>query len=428
MTRSGARQGVAVAAGFVLAALAGGTLWWRGRTSLRWLAFALLLAYLVPWVVAWAWAPGHWRRILARFTLFTLGTAVIWLGLELAAVTGLVNYPALTRAPISEWWYGPPYNVADRDLLYIHRPYLKLTGSQPGDIAANLCLASTVYGYDVRYDRHGFRNEADLDAADVAVIGDSFIEAPTMPTSMTMTSVLARLSGLTVANLGLSAYGPQQELRVMERYALPLRPAIIVWAFYEGNDFKDMARYDGLRAQVRDEARRRFRLEASLARNVLLALQRPLRGCIAPLVPALPSGVLPGAHPIRMHLVRPPAPPPDAELETLAKIFGDADRMTRTIDSRLIVVFVPTSFRVYHDLLDCRDCSEGVDDLSARIERSLRRVSPRIEYLDLTTSLRGAARRGELVYRPDDTHWTAAGHRVAAEAISGVLRARSTNR
>jgi len=88
-------------------------------------------------------------------------------------------------------------------------------------------------------------------------------------------------------------------------------------------------------------------------------------------------------------------------------------------------MFVPTSFRVYHDLIVCRDCGEGVDDLPGRIERSLSGVSPRIAYLDLTTSLREAARRGELVYRPDDTHWTAAGHRVAAEALSGVLRVAS---
>ena len=42
----------------------------------------------------------------------------LWLILELAGVARLVN-PALTRAPIRDWWYGPPYNTADEGLLYV---------------------------------------------------------------------------------------------------------------------------------------------------------------------------------------------------------------------------------------------------------------------------------------------------------------------
>lgn len=57
---------------------------------------------------------------------------------EAAALSGLVQYRVLFGAPISDWWYGAPYNVVDRELLCIHRPHLRLTGTQPGDIAAAL--------------------------------------------------------------------------------------------------------------------------------------------------------------------------------------------------------------------------------------------------------------------------------------------------
>ena len=414
-------RGAAIAASLVLASVGAAVLWSMARTSTRWLALAVLGTYLIPWAISCGWAPEHCRTIAIRFALSTAGIAAVWLSLEAAAIAGLVNYQALLRAPISEWWYGPPDNVVDPDLLYLHRPYLRLSGSQPGDLAAGLCQDGATYRYDVRYDRHGFRNEEDLAVADIAVVGDSFIEAPTIPTRLTVTAVLERLTGRTVANLGMSAYGPQQELVVLARYALALQPTVLVWAFYEGNDFKDMARYEGRRAQVQQEGRRRFRPEASLTRNALMALHRLLRGCVAPAAPGMPSGILPRAQPLRMHFIRPPSSPADDQLSALAGIFAEAEAMARRGSSRLIVLFIPTSFRVYHDLIDCRDCEGGADDLPERMRAMLRRVSPRIEYLDLTQPFRVAAREGELVYRPDDTHWTPAGHRVAAEAIGRLL-------
>ena len=426
--RSPRRRRVTVVAAAVAATLPAAAIWWTGRTELRSLAAAAVLTYVLPWAVVWACAPGCRRAILLRFGASLVGIGVAWLALELAGVARLVNYPALMRAPISDWWYGPPYNIVDDELLYIHRPYLRLSGAQPGDMTATPCTGSPVYRYDVRYDRHGFRNETDLEQANIAVLGDSFVEAPTISTSMTMTSILARLTGRTVANLGLSAYGPQQELAVLMRYAAPLRPSVIVWAFYEGNDFKDMARYEQRRAQLRDAERRHVRAEASLAWNALLAVQRVVRGCTTPPTQALPSGMLPGSRPIRMQFIPPPSLPGDKEIETLATIFSDAYAWARRIDSRLLVVFVPTSFRVHHDLVDCRDCPATLDDVSRPIERMLQTVSRDIEYLDLTGPLREAARRGQLVYRPDDTHWTEAGHEVAAEALSRLLGAGAARR
>src|SRR5205807_430492 len=47
----------------------------------------------------------------------------------------------------------------------------------------------------------------------------------------------------TVANLGQYDYGPVEELAVLRRYGLPLRPRIVVWMFFEGNDLVDVARY-----------------------------------------------------------------------------------------------------------------------------------------------------------------------------------------
>jgi hypothetical protein len=70
-----------------------------------------------------------------------------------------------------------------------------------------------------------------LDRADIVVIGESYIEAPMIRDNALSTTVLAGLQGRKVANLGNSGYGPQQELAVLKRFGLPLRPKVVVWAF-----------------------------------------------------------------------------------------------------------------------------------------------------------------------------------------------------
>jgi lysophospholipase L1-like esterase len=41
-----------------------------------------------------------------------------------------------------------------------------------------------------------------------------------------------------------------------------------------------------------------------------------------------------------------------------------------------------------------------------------------VGFVDLTPALTAAASRGELVYFPDDTHWSAAGNAVVAQALA----------
>ncbi len=99
------------------------------------------------------------------------------------------------------------------------------------------------------------------------------------PTPYLMTSVLGELENATVANLGLSGYGPQQELATLKRYALPLNPKTIVWVFYEGNDLGNVDGYERDIAALTNE-NRFMPWMRSFSRNALLALGRIRRGCI----------------------------------------------------------------------------------------------------------------------------------------------------
>ena len=56
----------------------------------------------------------------------------------------------------------------------------------------------------LRYDQNGFRNDQDLSSAEIAVLGDSYVESPMFPSSVLATTRLAEATHTSVANFGQS--------------------------------------------------------------------------------------------------------------------------------------------------------------------------------------------------------------------------------
>jgi len=344
--------------------------------------------------------------------------------LEALTVTGLVDYRSVLGTPIDEPWSHPD-NLLDPRLLHIHMPYHR----------------QWFAGIEYRYDRHGLRNERDLEAADIVVVGDSFIEGWRVSAGDMLTTRLAEELDVTVANLGQSWYGPQQELELLRRYGVPLRPKVCVWAFYEGNDLRDVQRYDEATrnwdafAQEQHTFARR-----SFTRNVQLAVRRILdsmrRDDAAHEAEAKKlSGIFagPGDTKTTMIFLREwhgPSVPEYVEpsLKVVHSTLERASELCRANGAELLVVFIPTKLRVYRDLTSFDADAEPprwvIDDLPQRLEAALRRDLPEVRFLDLTAVLTDAATKGSLLYFAEwDTHWTAEGHRVAAAAIAERLHA-----
>ena len=109
----------------------------------------------------------------------------------------------------------------------------------------------------------------------------------------------------------------------------------------------------------------------------------------------------------------------------LERVLRQAQVLAATTGSRLVLVFVPTKYRVYRDAVtfpDGSDCASWVlNDLPRRLEKLALAISPEILYLDLTPRFRRHASAGTLLYFLDDTHWTRAGHEVVAEALTPLL-------
>ena len=119
-------------------------------------------------------------------------------------------------------------------------PLLPLAGMPDATlVVCNETGQWTIYNSDP----HGFRNppEAWSRTPRVVLVGDSFVHGHCVQSDQSIPAHLARRFG-RVFNLGSGGHGPLAELATLREYAEPLRPPVVLWVFYEGNDLtKDFA-------------------------------------------------------------------------------------------------------------------------------------------------------------------------------------------
>lgn len=283
----------------------------------------------------------------ATFRRFLLAAASVIFALamvEFPALIDMVDYRTMI-GPNRAWW-AP--NIFDPELLHVHRAHAHQSGSSLGGDAASAYQIpqsdKTLYQWNVRYDQNGFRNEHDLKSADTVVIGDSFVEGLTVPSEHLTTSLLAHLRGEVVANLGQSAYGPLEELVVLKRYGLPLRPRTVVWMFFEGNDLGDVIGYQ--RAISDPPNVWRAFVARSFIRSALYEVKY-LASPSAKLPGAKRSAVLqtPDGKEFSVYFLYPSKPLTEQDLSALdetARTLSTAQQLLASQGARLVFVFVPS--------------------------------------------------------------------------------------
>ncbi|HEX9944649.1 MAG TPA: hypothetical protein VGG03_21780 [Thermoanaerobaculia bacterium] len=401
-------------------ALALGLHFWTspGRLPNAYLLSDLVAVYLLAWGTALAIARRRRGELARGFAVTSASLAFLVGFLELLVYLHFVDFRVLFGTPAAEPW-SHPGNLVDPTLLHLHRPHDEFVWD----------------GVLYKYDRNGFRNRPDPHAADVVVVGDSFIEGWGVTAAEMVTSRLAAGLRQRVVNLGQSWYGPQQELQVLQRYGLPLHPHVCVWAFFEGNDLQDVERYARALPVWPELSRRNhsFALR-SFTRNTLYALRRLVRtrlGEDATGTLAYPSGLFHerDGRDVRMYFEYKShrlSPREQEALGEVRRVLGEAGRLCARQGTRFLVVFVPSKDRIYLDR--CRFAANAEplhwsrNDLPRRLEAIVRQADPGAVYLDLTPVFRERAARGEILYFPQDTHWSPQGHAVAAAAIAARLR------
>ena len=400
------------------------------------LIFSILVAsYLVAWGGYSLTSPIPRDEIRSQFVLMTLSLGVALLLAELPAWLKLIDYRKTFSITSSSELEQPGY-LPDPELLAKPEPHHSVTTLiTRGNIGVGLCLPPRqAEPFELKYDKNGFRNDQDLTSAEIAVIGDSYVESPMIPGSLLATTRLAEIQRKTVANLGQSGYGPQQELAVLKRYALPLHPKSVVWVFYEGNDLLDALGYAEKVSFLNSNWNSIDTVwNRSLTKNSVSWLMRFVQGCVPDQKARGNYGTVLDdkgrehrlyfrGHSISASLTTQEL---DALKQSVAAI-EEAYRLVQNEGARFIVVFAPTTFRVYHEIANFEKSGEDIkrwdlNDLPDRLRKMVSEISPDIGYLDLTSVLKSAARKNSLVFLSDDTHWSSEGHRVVAEALAGAL-------
>ena len=91
-------------------------------------------------------------------------------------------------------------------------------------------------------DEHGFHNPRglwDQETLDIVSIGDSLTHGMCVESEANVSALIRNVYPRTL-NLGRSGAGPLSELAIMKEYLAKLKPRVVLWFFYEGNDLQDL--------------------------------------------------------------------------------------------------------------------------------------------------------------------------------------------
>lgn len=319
---------------------------------------------------------------------------------------------------------------ANENLIFVPRPNVDI------EIHDGLTLQYTVRTRSLGDPAVGFRDIGLTLPAYAVAAGDSFTWGTYVEADRTWPEQLQAELGAPVINLGVLGYGPVQYRIVTEKYGLPLKPRVVLWGFFAGNDFVNSQEYvDWERAGRRDTKlsqpetgpgdflSRHVRLY-ELAKFVLHAgiyYQRVTSAEVVT-VPAAggpdwtfyPDVLERLADGWRAEVAGGWSLTQQALLKTEAEV--------RATGARLVVVIIPAKELVYWDLLRKRLAHPAAYDLAEPIRTLMGFCQEQgLLCLDLTAGFTEHARAGEELYFRQDAHWNPAGHRLAAKLIAAYL-------
>lgn len=400
-----------------------------GAVAITNLLFVLALPVTFGAVVAALSLRSKPRLLVLRLIAPTLGV-LLGIGLlELAAAARLIHWDLLFMSLSGE----QQYYVPDPELGFRHTPGIRWSGRPRSDVEIAWGLpASRSDPITVTYDRRGYRNAKQPSRSDIVLIGDSYVEGAYVSDDQIISRFLEDRLGRPVANLGVAGYGTAQELIVLKRDAIPLKPEVVIWFFFEGNDLYNDQEFENTLLSPREVRASKWTDRGgwwgrSFVRNAHTQLRRVLQ----PLVPAQAPhfGILTaGPDRGRTVLFGPEAALPwtgfeRGRWEKARAILREAVKSAREHKTHLLLVYIPIKFRVYVDFVEIPPQSDmhhwklwPLPDLFAEFCRA-----EELACLDLTELLRRAVHDGPMPYSPVDSHWSAEGHQLIAQRLQQVL-------
>jgi hypothetical protein len=336
--------------------------------------------------------------------------------------------------------YIPQINYRAHEILQTtnrkYLPDMNIEIVQPfGDLYAigsqNEYLDEIVEARDIIFttDSLGYRNQKFQSDPNYLLIGDSFIVGNGTTQNEILSEQLEKILGEKIYNLGYPGYPQNYENTLKENEIFKTNKKNIILFYFEGNDF-------WLPIDLNEEVKTLSRIKSIIQKletyksNYLLSIY-PNNFQFVRLINRKGQKSYTDIYQLftnsrnithkskimteeifgeKVGFLRLYNEISEAEvLETY--IWDDAD----LIKSIKYVVFIPTKYRVYHDLdrnLPLEILRKGYEEFS-------------VEVIDLTHVLKSAAmeqgKHGKFVYWRDDTHWNGIGIGAVANHLAGTL-------
>jgi lysophospholipase L1-like esterase len=109
-----------------------------------------------------------------------------------------------------------------------------------GGISKKVTILCNENGQWITYmsDEHGFNNPNEIwrsEHVEIAALGDSFAQGYCVPTERSFVGLIRQRVPATI-NLGMAGDGPLMMLATLNEYLPLLKPKIVLWFYFEGND------------------------------------------------------------------------------------------------------------------------------------------------------------------------------------------------
>ena len=270
-------------------------------------------------------------------------------------------------------------------------------------------------------DEHGFNNPRGIwgrEGVQVAAVGDSFTIGACVPARKGFVDLIRDAYPATL-NLGMDNNGPLTEFAGVREYLSRVRPRVVLWFYYEGNDLEDLwyeksapllMRYLG-DAFSQQLTSRQPAIDAALAAYI----ERSKAGARAPRWKQIVT-LFHVREAITRMVRRPDASPPVSrhsvvERDLLRQILTEARRHISTWGGRLYFVYLPSWDRyAERPAADRQDVRALVRELG-------------IPLIDIDAAFLRAGDPLALFPFRQDGHYNEKGHRLVADAVLRELPA-----
>ena len=210
--------------------------------------------------------------------------------------------------------------------------------------------AYTIYRSDVL----GFNNTGAPDSAGtggIAVLGDSFIHGACVPADSGLVAQF-RTWHADARSFGQDGSGPLMELATLREIVAPLRPRLVVWTWFEGNDFANLS---AERADPRLMAYLDTGHRTGLGLADVAVMRRWMDSLLVIARTARQPGVMARAGAVvmltRMRQAwrdrRPAAPPSDEDLALLGRVLSAARADAEQWGGRVVLAYLPGWHRYF---------------------------------------------------------------------------------